>query len=107
MSVLVAVHAIREGQRLLEVAMDVASGATDRDMLARQGILRLCVVERKSRQQLLPSRRGVTLFAPLLERAPVRVHVAICARAKLHVLVPRGTARHFRLMALFAGYLNM
>ena len=107
MSVLVAVHTIREGKSFLEVAIDVTCGAADRDVFAQQRILRLRVIKRKSRKQLLPSRRGVTFFAPLLERTPVRVHMAIYAGAKLHVLVSRGTAGHFRLMALFASHLNV
>jgi hypothetical protein len=49
----------------------------------------------------------VTVFAALLERALVRINVAVETSLELHVLVTCRPAWHIRLMALLASNLNM
>lgn len=103
----VTIHAIRESKRLLEIAIDVTCGATDYGVFAEKWILRLGVIKRKGWQKSLPSRRGVALFAPLLEGALVRVHVAVCAGLKFHILIARRPTSDVRLVTFFASDLDM
>ncbi len=65
------------------------------------------MVKSESWQQLLPTRRRVALFATLLERTAVRIHVAVRASAKFHVLVSCRTAGLRRFMALLTVNLNV
>lgn len=105
---LMAIVAIGKGQRLLEVSVQMAFGATDGRMLAQQRIFRFRVVEFELRQNLLPARGRVAVFANLwLERTFVRIHVAIEACLELHVLISRRAAQDIRLVALFARDLNV
>lgn len=104
---LVAIHAIRERKRLLEVAIDVARGATHRGVFAQKGIFRLRVIKREGRQKFFPSRGRVTFLATLLERAFMRVNMTVDASLKLHVLVTCRPARFVRLMTFLAGNLNV
>jgi hypothetical protein len=104
---LVAIHAIREGKRFLEIAIDVTGRAADRDVFANQGILRLRMIERKDRQEFFPSRGCVAVLAALLERSFVRIDMAVDARLELHVFVTRRSTGHVRLMTLFAGNLDV
>ena len=104
---LVAIHAILEGKRLLEITIDVARGAADRHVFAKQRILRLRVIERKDRQKFFPPRRCVAFLAALFERSFVRIDMAFNARLELHVLVTRRSTGHVRLVALLAGNLDV
>jgi len=65
------------------------------------------VVKIERRQKFLPTRRGVTFLAALLERALVRVDMAVSASLELHVLVAGRPARHIWLVTLFAFHLNV
>ena len=103
----VAIHAVCESKRLLEIAIDVTSGATDCRVFAEKWILRLGVIKRKGGKKFLPSRRGVALFAALLEGALVGVHVAVCTGLKFHILIARRPTRHVRLVTFFASDLDM
>ena len=105
-NVFVTVRTIRERQRLLEVTVDVAGRATNRGVLAQEGILRFRVIESEA-GQLFPAGRGVASFATLWERAPVRVNMAIRACAELHVAVSRRAVRLIRFVTLFANYLDV
>lgn len=103
----VAIHAICESKGLLEITIDMTSGAIDRGVFAEKRILGLGVIERKSRQKFLPSPRSVALFAALLEGALVWIRVAVCTGLKFHILIARRPASHVRLVAFFASYLDM
>jgi hypothetical protein len=103
----VAIHAIREGKRFLEIAIDVTGGAADCNVFANQGILRLRVVEFKARKKFFPPRRCVAVLAALFERSFVRIDMAVDARLELHVFVTRRSAGHVRLVALLAGNLDV
>jgi len=103
----VAIHAIREGKRFLEIAIDVTGRAADRDVFANQGILRLRVVEFKARKKFFPPRGCVAVLAALFERSFVRIDMAVDARLELHVFVTRRSAGHVRLVALLAGNLDV
>src|SRR5260370_6782667 len=65
------------------------------------------MVEFKARQQFLPSRRGMTIFAALLEGAFVRIDMTINAGLELHVLVACRSAGLTWFVALFAGDLDV
>lgn len=101
-----AVYAIGEWQRLLEVAIQMALSARNGGVLAEQGVFGFRMVEFEFRQQFFPSRGRVAILATLgLERAFVRIDVAVDASRKLHVFVSRGTAGLFGFVALFASNL--
>ena len=100
---LVTIHAIFEGKRLLEIAIDVTGGAADPDVFTNQWVLRLRMIERKDRQKFFPSRRCVAVLAALLEGPFVRIDMAVNAGMELHVFVTRRSAGHVRLVTLFAG----
>lgn len=75
-----AVHALLEGQRLLEIPARMALRAVDADVLAQQRKLRSGVIEvlvDALEGDLLPSTGSVTYLAALRETAAVRVLVAI------------------------------
>lgn len=105
--VFVAVGAIREEQSLLEVAIHVASDTANLVMLTEQWIFCLGMIETKAGQKILPSPRGVAIFAALLERTFVRIGVTIRARPETHIPESRRTSRDIGLVALFAGYFDM
>lgn len=66
------------------------------------------MVECEAWQQLLPARRGVTVFAALgFERAFVGIDVAVGAGIELHVLVACRPTRLIRLVAFFASDLDV
>jgi hypothetical protein len=104
---LVAIHTICEGKRLLEIAIDVTGRAADRDVFAKQGILRLRVVERKDRQKFFPPRCCVAVLTPLLEGSSMRIDMAVNASLELHVFVTRRSAGHVWLVTLFASDLDV
>ena len=104
----VAVRAIRKRQRLLEVAVHMALRAADRRMLAQQGVFRFRVIEFELRLKFFPACGRVAVLAAFwLERAFVRVHMAIDARRELHVLVAGRTARRIGLMTFLAGHFDV
>ncbi len=95
----------REG--LFEVSLQMALSAAHLGVFSEQGVLGLGMVESKSRQQFLPSRSGVTLFAALFERASVRIDMAVDASLELHVPVTCRTAGHIRFVALLTVHLEV
>ena len=104
----VAVDAIRKRQRLLEVAVHMALRAADRRVLAQQGVFRFRVIEFKLRLKFFPACGRVAVLAAFgLERAFVRVHMAIDAGRELHVLVADRPARHIGLMTFLAGHFDV
>src|ERR1700681_3599092 len=98
----VAARTIGKRQGLFEFTIQMALRAFDLDVLSDERILCLRMVELKARQQFFPACRGMAFFAALLERAFVRIDMAIIARLELHVFVTRRAARHVWLVALFA-----
>jgi hypothetical protein len=104
---LVAIRAVRKRQRLFEIAIQVTFRAADLGMFSEKRILGFRMVEFKAGQKFLPARGGVTFLAALLERAFVRIDVAIDAGRELHVSVARRAAGHIGLVALFASDLAM
>ncbi len=77
---LVAIHALRESHRLLEISTRMALRAIDADVLAFQRELGLRVIEalaHRLQRNLLPSARAVAGLATLREAAVVRILVAI------------------------------
>ncbi len=79
---LVTIHALRECQRFLEVAVGVTLRAVHRDVLAEQRELGFRVVEavvHGLQRNLLPPHRAVTCLAGLRKAAAVRILVTICA----------------------------
>ena len=85
----------------------MALGAIQCRMFSQQRIFRSRVVKRKRGQQFFPAWGCMAVFATLLERAFVRIDVAIGASRKLNVFVTRRSTRHIGLMALFACNLNV
>ena len=82
MSILVAIHALLERDRLLEIAIGVALGATDGSVLAFERELGLGVIEALVdglQVDLLPSGGAMAGLAALRETAVVGVFVAIRA----------------------------
>lgn len=106
-NVFVAVRAIVEWQRLLEVTIDMARRATNRGVLPEERILGLRMIEGKGGEQLFPSGGGVAGLATLRERTLVRIDMAISASSELHVPEPRWSAGRVRLVAFFAGHLDV
>jgi len=102
---LVAIVAIRKYKLLLEITIDMASHAGYLDVLSRQRILRLRVIEVKSSQHRFPTVSRVARFAGFLELPPVRINVTRRAGVELHVPITRRPARRIRLVALFACHL--
>ena len=106
-NVLVAVGAIRERERLLEIAVYVTSGAIHRCMLSQQRVFRCRMIEGESGEKFFPSRGRVAGFATLLEGAFVRVKVTTCAGGEVHAFESRRPARHVGLMTLLACHLDV
>ncbi len=99
----VAIAAIGEGERLFEVAIQVARDASNLGMLSDQRIFRFRVIEIEAGKQVLPAAGGVATLAGLLELALVWIDVARRAGVEVHVLVASGSARRIGFVALFAG----
>ena len=103
-----AVYAVGKRQWFLEVAVDVALRAAHCRMFSEQRVLCLRMVKFEPRHELFPARRRMAVLTALgLERPLVRIHVAIEALSKLHVLIARRASWNIWLVAFFAGYLNM
>lgn len=101
---LVAIRAVLERQRFLEIAFQVALRATYRRVLPKERILCFGMIKLKFGQEFSPAGRGVTVFAALgFERALMGIDVTIEASAKLHVLVACRSPRLVRLVAFFAS----
>lgn len=78
--VFVAIHALLERKRLLEISTGMALSAVDADVLAQQWKLRLGMVEvliHALKRHLLPSAGVVARLATLREAAAMRVFVAV------------------------------
>ena len=89
---LVAVRALAENQRLLEVAVSVALFAADRRVLAFQRVLGFRVIEilvHRLLRDSLPTRGGVAGGTCLGEAAVVRVLVAIGTQVERNTCIPR------------------
>src|SRR5437588_321934 len=104
---LMAVDAIGEWQRFLEVAIQMALSARNGRVLAQQGVFGFRMVEFEFRQEFFPACGCVAILATLLERPLVGIDVAVDASRKLHVFVARGTAGPIGFVALFAGHLHV
>ena len=76
-------------------------------MLAQERIFRLRVIKGVAGEKFFPSRGGVAIFAALLERAFVRVEMAVQARGEANAPESRRAARHVRLVTLFARDLDV
>jgi len=103
----VAVSARCEGNLFFEVSFEVTCGAGHGGVLAGERILGLGVIEVVPGQHRFPTVGSVAGFAGFLELASVRIEVAVRTRAELHVAIPGRAAGCVRLVALFAGYLNV
>lgn len=105
---LMAVGTIRKRQRLPEIAVHMALRAAHRRMFSQQGIFCFRMIEFELRQKFFPACGDVAVLTAFwLERAFVRVHMAIDAGRELHVLVARGTAGHIGLVAFFACHFDV
>lgn len=102
-----AIRALNEGQWFLEVSTCMATCAWNVGVLAQQGKLGLRMIKCEIRRKLLPTGRGMAVFAALLEFPVVRIHVASATSPKFHVFEARDAARSVRLMTLLAGDLEM
>jgi len=103
----VAIYALGKGQRLFEIASGVAVAAADFQVSPEERVLCFRMVELHRRIHFFPTGRRVTGLACSLERALVRIGVAVDASAEfdsgeLHCFVGAG-----REVALFAGYLGV
>ena len=76
-------------------------------MLAQERIFRFRVVKAVAGQKFLPSRGGVAVFAALLERAFVRVEMAVKAGGEANAPEASWASRHLRLVTLFARDLDV
>jgi len=104
----VTVVAICERQRLLEVPVEMAFRTANSGVFPKKGIFGFGVIKRETLQNLFPCCSGVTVFAAFwLERALVRIDVAVDTFGKLHVLVAHRAARDIGLVALFTSHLNV
>ena len=104
---IMAVCALSEGQRLLEIASGVAIAATDFQVHPQKRVFCFRMVELHRRIHFFPAGRRMARFTSSLESALVRVRVAIGAAiefdpGELHRLVGAG-----REMALLARYLGV
>lgn len=89
---LVAIHALRKDQRLLEVTVGMALGAIQGEMFSLQRIFCLGVVEalvHGSDRNLLPSRSVVAGLAALREASAMRIFVAVRALVEGNAHVSR------------------
>ena len=104
-----AIQALREDQRLFEVAIGVTLHAVHTRVFSQQRILGLRVIEAFADRRdgnLFPPRGVVARLAPLRETAPVRVAVAIGALAKRDPDVARLIVGS-RRVALLTGHLRV
>ena len=76
-------------------------------MFAQERIFRFRVVKGIAGQEFFPPCGGVAGFAALLERAFVRVEMAVQAGGEANAPESSWAARHVRLVTLFAGDLDM
>ena len=105
----VAVHALRECQRLLEVASCVALRALHFSMLPQERVLGLRVIEAlidRGRRDPLPTTRVVAGLASLREAAFMRIAVAIGALAEGQSHEARLVVRSWR-MTFLTGHLGV
>ena len=105
---LVAVGALRERNRLLEITAAVTLNAADRGVFSQQRKLGFRVIEFlvQPRRKFLPSAGVVTGLASLRKSAVVRIAMAISALAERNAGVARLIVRT-RRVAFFAGNLHV
>lgn len=106
---LVAIHALLECPRLLEISVGVALGTIDTGMFPFQRKLGFGVVEAfvdRLERNLLPSTCAVTGLAALREAPPMRVLVAVGALVERNAHILRLAVRSVRV-ALGALHLGM
>jgi len=106
---LVAIHALRERDRLFEISTSVAERAIHRRMLALQRVLGLRVIEvptHRSQRNSFPAFGAVAGLAALRETAVVRIGVTIRALGKRYPGVAR-LAVGARCVALFTLHLDV
>ena len=76
------IHALRKRNLLLEISACMAVLTTDGHVFAQQRILGLGMIERRGHPHGIPAARRVAGVAGLREAAPMRIFVAIRARAE-------------------------
>lgn len=105
---LVAVGALREHNRLLEISAAMTLNAADRSMFSEQRKLGFRVIEFlvQTRRKLLPSTCVVAGLASLRKRAVVRIAMAVRALAERNACVSRFIVRAGR-MAFFTRDLHV
>lgn len=101
------IDALGKGQRPFEGRINVALNAAHLGVQTEQWILRFRMIEFETGQHLLPARRRVALFAPLLEGSLVRIDVAGRASREVHVLITRRAPGLVGLVAFLASHLDV
>jgi hypothetical protein len=107
MRVLMAVAALRERDRLLEVSFGMAPNAVHIRMFADQREFRLRVVESFVLRYLFPARGRMAGLARLRESSMMWIAVAVAAFRERDARESRRAARSGRRMAFFAGHLRV
>jgi hypothetical protein len=107
MRVLMAIDALCESDRLLEISVRVALDAVNIRVFAEQREFGLRMVKSVVFRHFFPARGCMTRFARLRKRTVVRIPVAVAAFRKRDARESRLTAWSGRRVAFLAGYLRM
>lgn len=107
MRILMAIDALCESDRLLEISVRVALDAVNIRVFAEQREFGLRMVKSLVFRHFFPARGCMTRFAGLRKRTVVRIPVAVAAFRKRDARESRLTAWSGRRVAFLAGYLRM
>jgi hypothetical protein len=107
MRILMAVAALRESDRLLEISLRVALDAVDIRVFAEQRESGLRVIKSLVLRNLSPARGCMAGLARLRESSMMWIAVAVAALRERHARESRFTARSCRRMAFLTSHLRV